>query len=140
MTKIIRAEYAEAIKDLEIVEKEYSKDKRNGAKRQTYLYAYAQEKKLSDLCAKLEIELYNDDLELITENDEEEQIMENLNKRELELLYAACMKYGNDIVKVVRDFPNADKEIYNALAEKASESYKLAGKIKELMKDMEEYA
>lgn len=72
MTKIIRAEYAEIIKALEIAEKEYSKDKRNGAKRQTYRYVSAQENELSDLCAKLEIELYNDDFELITEDNEEE--------------------------------------------------------------------
>jgi hypothetical protein len=65
MVKVIRKQYAETVKALHKAEKEYEKDTRSVRKRETYRWTEAQEMALSDLCAELEIELYDDDLQLI---------------------------------------------------------------------------
>ncbi len=63
--EIIRKEYAEVVKALKEAEVAYNADKRSVKKRETFQFVAAQEMELSDLCVKLEIELWNDDMELI---------------------------------------------------------------------------
>ncbi len=46
-------------------EKDYNADKRSVKKRETFQFVAAQEMELSDLCGKLRIELWNDDMKLI---------------------------------------------------------------------------
>ncbi len=63
--KIIRKEYAEVVQALREAENDYNADKRSVKKRETFQFVAAQEMELSDLCGKLGIELWNDDMELI---------------------------------------------------------------------------
>lgn len=65
MIKIIRKEYAEVVQALKETENAYNTDKRSVKKRETFRFVAAQEMELSDLCVKLGIELWNDDMELI---------------------------------------------------------------------------
>ncbi len=63
--EIIREEYAEVAKALKEAENAYNADKRSVKKRETFQFVAAQEMELSELCGKLGIELWNDDIELI---------------------------------------------------------------------------
>lgn len=65
MIEIIREEYAEVVKALKEVETAYNEDRRSVKKREAFQFVAAQEMELSDLCGKLGIELWNDDMELI---------------------------------------------------------------------------
>ncbi len=65
MIEIIRKEYAEVVQALKEAETAYNADKRSVKKRGTFQFVAAQEMELSDLCEKLGIELWNDDMELI---------------------------------------------------------------------------
>lgn len=49
-------------------------------------------------------------------------------QEELQLLYAACLSYGDKLSEIVKSIPNEDT---NGLAEKAKSSWSLARKIKE---------
>ncbi len=62
---IIRKEYAEVVQTLKEAETAYNADKRSTKKRETFQFVAAQEMELSELCGKLGIELWNDDIELI---------------------------------------------------------------------------
>lgn len=65
MIKIIRKEYAEVVKALKEAETDYNANRRSIKKRETFQFVAAQEMELSELCGKLGIELWNDDMELI---------------------------------------------------------------------------
>ncbi len=65
MIEIIRKEYTEVVQALKEAENDYNADKRSVKKRETFQFVAAQEIELSDLCGKLGIELWNDDIELI---------------------------------------------------------------------------
>lgn len=65
MIEIIRKEYAEVVKALKEAESEYNSNKRSVKKREAFQFVAAQEMELSELCGKLGIELWNDNLELI---------------------------------------------------------------------------
>lgn len=65
MIEIIRKEYAEVVRALKEAEALYNANKRSVKKRETFQFVAAQEMELSDLCGKLGIELWNDDMELI---------------------------------------------------------------------------
>ena len=59
--------------------------------------------------------------------------MENqidFTKEELQLLYIACMNYGNKLSEIVKSIPNEDTD---SLADRAKESWNLARKITEYM-------
>jgi hypothetical protein len=49
-------------------------------------------------------------------------------EKELQLIYAACMSYGNELAEMAKRIPN-EKEIADVLADKAKESWDLARKI-----------
>lgn len=70
MIGIIIKMYNETVEALEQADKEYSSDKKNAKKRETYRYVVAQEAVLNDLCYELEIDdLIDDGLD---DEDEEE--------------------------------------------------------------------
>ena len=53
-------------------------------------------------------------------------------QEELQLLYAACMNYGNKLCDIVKTIPN-ENNITDELSDKAKESWQLARKITEFM-------
>lgn len=63
--KIIRKEYAEVVKALKEAETDYNANRRSVKKRETFQFVAAKEMELSELCDKLGIELWNDDMKLI---------------------------------------------------------------------------
>lgn len=65
MIEIIRKEYAEVVMALKEAETKYNANRRSVKKRETFQFVAAQEMELSELCGKLGIELWNDDMELI---------------------------------------------------------------------------
>ncbi len=52
---------------------------------------------------------------------------------ELQLLYAACMSYGDKLSGIIKDIPNEVDNIVNGLSDRAKESWNLARKITEYM-------
>ncbi len=53
-------------------------------------------------------------------------------EEELQLLYAACMSYGDKLSDIVKSIPN-EAETTNGLSDRAKESWNLARKITEYM-------
>ena len=64
-TEIVRKEYAEVANALKEAEAQYNANRRSIKKRETFQFVAAQEMELSELCGKLGIELWNDNMELI---------------------------------------------------------------------------
>ena len=64
-TEIVRKEYSEVANALKVAEAEYNANRRSIKKRETFQFVAAQEMELSELCGKLGIELWNDNMELI---------------------------------------------------------------------------
>lgn len=58
-------------------------------------------------------------------------------ENELNLLYAACMSYGNFLADTGKKLPNEDK-IVDIIADRAKESYNLARKIVTLIEEVSE--
>lgn len=54
-------------------------------------------------------------------------------KQELELIYAACMAYGNTLCDMTKEIPN-EENISNSLGDRAKESWNLARKIVKYIK------
>ena len=50
----------------------------------------------------------------------------NLSQKEIQLIYTACMSYGNKLSEITRSIPNEET---GNLTKKANESYDLASKI-----------
>lgn len=57
----------------------------------------------------------------------------NFTQEELQLLYAACMSYGDKLSKVLKSIPNEGEIVLDRLSDRAKESWNLARKITEYM-------
>ena len=53
-------------------------------------------------------------------------------QEELQLLYAACMSYGDELSGIIKSIPN---EKTDSLSDRAKDSWNLARKITEYMKE-----
>ena len=53
-------------------------------------------------------------------------------QEELQLLYVACMSYGDKLAEIIKSIPNEET---NKLSDRAKESWNLARKITEYMED-----
>lgn len=53
-------------------------------------------------------------------------------QEELQLLYAACMSYGDKLSEIIKSIPN---EKTDSLSDRAKDSWNLARKITEYMKE-----
>lgn len=53
-------------------------------------------------------------------------------QEELQLLYTACMSYGDKLSEIIKSIPNEDTD---KLSDRAKESWSLARKITEYMED-----
>ncbi len=54
---------------------------------------------------------------------------------ELQLLYAACMSYGDKLSQIIKSIPNEGEIVLDRLSDKAKDSWNLARKITEYMED-----
>lgn len=54
----------------------------------------------------------------------------NLTEDEIQLIYAACMNYGNKLSNMAKDIPN-ESSITNNITDRAKEAWDLARKILE---------
>lgn len=62
----------------------------------------------------------------------EEIIMDDrirFTQEELQLLYVACMSYGDKLSEIIKSIPNEEENIVNGLSDRAKESWNLARKI-----------
>ncbi len=50
-------------------------------------------------------------------------------QEELQLLYAACMSYGDKLSQILKSIPNEGEIILNRLSDRAKDSWNLARKI-----------
>ncbi len=58
----------------------------------------------------------------------------DFTQKELQLLYAACMSYGEKMLQISKDIPN-ERAMVNMLSERAEDSWNLARKITEYMEE-----
>jgi len=56
-------------------------------------------------------------------------------QEELQLLYAACMSYGDKLSQILKSIPNEGGVILDSLSDRAKASWNLARKITEYMED-----
>ena len=56
----------------------------------------------------------------------------NFTQEELQLLYAACMSYGDKLSEIIKSIPNEETD---RLSDRAKESWNLARKITEYMEE-----
>lgn len=54
----------------------------------------------------------------------------NFTQEELQLLYAACMSYGNKLSEIIKSIPNEETD---RLSDRAKDSWNLARKITKYM-------
>ncbi len=59
----------------------------------------------------------------------------NFTKEELQLIYAACMSYGDKLAEVRKTIPNEDEIVLDRLADNAKGSWNLAKKVKGCMQE-----
>ncbi len=59
-------------------------------------------------------------------------------QEELQLIYTACMSYGDKLVEIKKSIPNEAEIILDNLADRAKESWNLARKITGYMEDDED--
>lgn len=52
-------------------------------------------------------------------------------QEELQLLYAACMSYGDKLSQILKSIPNEGEIVLDKLSDKAKDSWNLARKITE---------
>lgn len=57
----------------------------------------------------------------------------NFTQEELQMLYAACMSYGDKLSQVLKSIPNEGGIVLDNLSDRAKESWNLARKITEYM-------
>lgn len=57
----------------------------------------------------------------------------NFTQEELQLLYAACMSYGDKLSQVLKSIPNEGEIVLDRLSDRVKESWNLARKITEYM-------
>ena len=58
---------------------------------------------------------------------------------ELQLLYAACMNYGDKLAEIKKSIPNEGEIVLDNLADRAKESWNLARKITEYLEEQIDY-
>lgn len=61
-------------------------------------------------------------------------VMDNkmeFTQEELQLLYAACMSYGDKLSQILKSIPNEEEIVLDKLSNKAKDSWNLARKITE---------
>ena len=58
----------------------------------------------------------------------------NFTQEELQLLYAACMSYGDKLSGIIKTIPNESENIINELSVRVKDSWNLARKITEQLK------
>ena len=56
-------------------------------------------------------------------------------QEELQLLYAACMSYGDKLSQIIKNIPNEGGVVLDNLSDRAKESWNLARKITEYMEE-----
>ena len=56
-------------------------------------------------------------------------------QEELQLIYAACMSYGNKLSEIKKSIPDEEKNILDNLADRAKASWNLARKINEYVEE-----
>lgn len=54
-------------------------------------------------------------------------------QEELQLLYAACMSYGDKLSQILKSIPNEGKIVLDKLSDRAKDSWNFARKITEYM-------
>lgn len=54
-------------------------------------------------------------------------------QEELQLLYAACMSYGDKLSGIIKSIPNEGENIIDRLSNRAKDSWNLARKITDYM-------
>lgn len=59
----------------------------------------------------------------------------NFTQEELQLIYAACMSYGDKLAEIKKSISNEKKIVLDNLTDRAKESWNLARKITEYMED-----
>ena len=57
------------------------------------------------------------------------EITMNFTQEELQLIYAACMNYGDKLAEIKKTIPNEDEIILDRLADHAKDSWNLAKKV-----------
>lgn len=57
------------------------------------------------------------------------EITMNFTQEELQLIYAACMNYGDKLAEIKKTIPNEDEIILDRLADRAKDSWNLAKKV-----------
>ncbi len=57
----------------------------------------------------------------------------DFTQNELQLLYAACMSYGDKLSGIIKSIPNEGENIVNGLSDRVKDSWNLARKIAEYM-------
>ena len=57
------------------------------------------------------------------------------NQEELQLLYAACMSYGDKLSEITKSIPNEGEDITERLSDRAKDSWNLAMKIAGFMEE-----
>lgn len=57
----------------------------------------------------------------------------NFTQEELQLIYAACMSYGDKLSGIIKSIPNEGEDIIDRLSDRAKYSWNLARKITEYM-------
>lgn len=57
------------------------------------------------------------------------------SQKELQLLYAACISYGNKLSQILKSIPNEEEIVLDKLSDKAKDSWNLAKKITEYMEE-----
>lgn len=53
----------------------------------------------------------------------------NFTQEELQLIYAACMSYGDKLAEIKKTIPNEDEMILDRLADHAKDSWNIVKKV-----------
>ena len=56
------------------------------------------------------------------------------SQEELQLLYAACMSYGDKLSQILKSIPNEGENVLDKLSDRAKDSWNLARKIAKYIK------
>lgn len=59
----------------------------------------------------------------------------NFTQEELQLLYTACMSYGDKLSQILKSIPNEEEIVLNKLSDRVKDSWNLARKITEYMEE-----
>lgn len=59
----------------------------------------------------------------------------NFTQEELQLIYVACMGYGDKLAEIKKTIPNEDEMILDRLADRAKDSWNLAKKVSGCMQE-----